>query len=223
VAAAEGHPAKPVLACVLGRHVIIERGEHAVPSFDFPESAALALARVARYAEWRARPEGAVRSFEDVDAAAARSLVAANLGSDDDAPRSLAPAAAIGLLECYRITVGPSVPDDGVAFVVEVMLDPLFGHLVAIGPHGLPTVREFRSLPLTDVDAADLVRSVSAAAPGLDQLLGRLSALVDDVPEVAELHLGVIVGSRPTVTVGPDAVVLAPWRPRPERAVRRLR
>jgi hypothetical protein len=223
VAAAEGHPAKPVLACVLGRHVIIELGEHAVPSFDFPESAALALARVARYAEWRARPEGAVRSFEDVDAAAARSLVAANLGSDDDAPRSLAPAAAIGLLECYRITVGPSVPDDGLAFVVEVMLDPLFGHLVAIGPLGLPTVREFRSLPLTDVDAADLVRSVSAAAPGLDQLLGRLSALVDDVPEVAELHLGVIVGSRPTVTVGPDAVVLAPWRPRPERAVRRLR
>ena len=223
VAAAAAHPAKPVLACVLGRHVIIERGPHAVPSFDFPESAALALARVARYAEWRSRPEGAVRSFADVDAAAARSLVAAGLGSDDDAPRSLDPATAIALLECYRIPVAPSLPDGGEAFVIEVMLDPLFGHLVAVGPGGLPTVREFRSLPLTDLDAGDLVRSVAPDATGLEELLGRISALVEDLPEVAALHLGVAMGSPPNVTVGPDAIRLAPWLLRPERAVRRLR
>jgi hypothetical protein len=54
-------------------------------------------------------------------------------------------------------------------------------------------------------------------------LLLRLSSLVEDLPEVAALHVGVILSTPPAVTVTAGAVHLAPWRLRPERAVRRLR
>ena len=46
-----------------------------IPSFVFPEAAAAALARAARYGEWRTRPEGHVPAFSDLDAEAARSAV----------------------------------------------------------------------------------------------------------------------------------------------------
>lgn len=46
-----------------------------VPSFAFPEDAARALGRVAAHAVWRAKPLGAVRTFDDIDPAAARTIV----------------------------------------------------------------------------------------------------------------------------------------------------
>ena len=215
VAAAKDHPTKPVLACVLGRHVIIERHGHAVPSFDFPESAALALARVATYADWRRRPEGAPRVFADMDREGARLLVDAALGLAA-AGSVLDLTSATRLLGYYGIAARE---DAGAGLVIEVMLDPLFGHLVAIGTDGPRPERSFRSLPLTDLDAADL----AGGRPGLEELLLRLSSLVEDLPEVAALHVGVILATPPVLTVAPAAVQLAPWRLRPERAVRRLR
>jgi acetyl coenzyme A synthetase (ADP forming)-like protein len=214
VAAAKDHPTKPVLACVLGRHVIIERRGHAVPSFDFPESAALALARVATYADWRRRPEGAPPSFDDVERTAARALVGAAL--DLGGSPVLDPASARRLFGLYGIAAREGAEE---GLVLEVILDPLFGHLVAIGSDGPRPEREFRSLPLTDLDAADL----AGERPGLEELLLRLSSLVEDLPEVAALHVGVILSTPPAVTVTAGAVHLAPWRLRPERAVRRLR
>jgi acyl-CoA synthetase (NDP forming)/GNAT superfamily N-acetyltransferase len=47
-----------------------------VPSYASPESAALALSRVVRYAEWRARPEGEVPSLPRTDLVAARAELA---------------------------------------------------------------------------------------------------------------------------------------------------
>jgi acyl-CoA synthetase (NDP forming) len=198
--------------------VIIARGGHAVPSFDFPESAALAQARVARYAEWRRRPEGNQRVFDDVDVASARRLVEAALAGASDDP-------AAQLLACYGIATGPAVDATAVDMMVEVILDPLFGHLLAVGPAGA-NEREFRSLPLTDVDAEDLLRTVppTAASSAFGELLLRVSRLVEDVPEVAELRLGVVLApAGPGVVAGAGALRLAPWRIRPERAVRRLR
>lgn len=56
-----------------------------IPSYQFPEDAALALARAAKYAEWKRRPVGSFPSFDDIDAKSIRALVdgAMNrLGSD---------------------------------------------------------------------------------------------------------------------------------------------
>jgi len=70
-AASRGEPAKPVLTCFMGSHGVPEglRSLHEgqIPSFAFPESAAIALSRVVRYGRWRAEPEGTVRRFDDVD------------------------------------------------------------------------------------------------------------------------------------------------------------
>jgi len=45
-----------------------------VPSFAFPERAVNALARATAYAEWRRRPIGSVRKFDDVDAEQLRAI-----------------------------------------------------------------------------------------------------------------------------------------------------
>jgi acetyl coenzyme A synthetase (ADP forming)-like protein len=67
-AAARTH--KTLVTCFMGRHGVPEavsslRAKR-FPSYAFPESAAAALARVARYGEWLATPEGVVPVLEDV-------------------------------------------------------------------------------------------------------------------------------------------------------------
>ena len=50
-------------------------GEPRLPSYTLPEPAARALARAARYAEWRARPEGEIVEFDDLDAERAQEVI----------------------------------------------------------------------------------------------------------------------------------------------------
>ncbi|MGH7948875.1 MAG: GNAT family N-acetyltransferase, partial [Candidatus Binataceae bacterium] len=47
----------------------------AIPSYNFPENAALALAAANRYAKWRARPRGSILELGDFEMSAARSVV----------------------------------------------------------------------------------------------------------------------------------------------------
>jgi acyl-CoA synthetase (NDP forming) len=68
---------KPVLACVMaepGRPVALHVDGETVPAYGFPENAARALGRVARYAEWRAQPPALYWGFEDVRASDARDV-----------------------------------------------------------------------------------------------------------------------------------------------------
>src|SRR5690606_12654631 len=73
-ASAAGTPDKPVQA-------IFMRAEGApdalapIPCYAFPEPAAIALARVAAYAEWRRRPEGTVPALDGFDGPTARRIV----------------------------------------------------------------------------------------------------------------------------------------------------
>jgi acyl-CoA synthetase (NDP forming) len=94
----------------------------------------------------------------------------------------------------------------GVATVVEVVDDPSFGALVSFGVGGVATDllgdRAYRALPLTDLDAAELVRAPRAwplldgyrgsepvDVAALEDLLLRVARLADDVPEVLGLSL----------------------------------
>jgi acyl-CoA synthetase (NDP forming)/ribosomal protein S18 acetylase RimI-like enzyme len=74
----------------------------AFPVFAFPEDAARALAHVARYGIWRARPLGAVPRLQDVDEDGAKDLLAAALAAGD---AWLAPGDAGRLLSRYGIPV----------------------------------------------------------------------------------------------------------------------
>jgi acyl-CoA synthetase (NDP forming) len=116
----------------------------------------------------------------------------------------------------------------GVATVIHTVEDPAFGALVSFGLGGVATDllgdHGFRILPLTDLDAAELVRSVRAApllfgyrgsdpvdVAALEQLLLRVARLADDLPEIAELELNpVIVAPSGTYVLGATARVAVP-------------
>ena len=89
----------------------------------------------------------------------------------------------------------------GVAVTAGIREDPVFGPLVSFGVAGEATEllgdRAYRILPLSDLDAAELIRSVRAApllfgyrarAPvdvkALEELLLRVARLADELPTV---------------------------------------
>jgi acyl-CoA synthetase (NDP forming) len=127
----------------------------------------------------------------------------------------------------------------GIETIVGVVQDPLFGPLVMFGLGGVATEllgdRSFRVLPLTDLDAAELVRSLRSspllfgyrgsprvAVDAVEDVLQRVARLAARVPEVAELDLNpVIVSTDGAVTVDCRAKV-APLPAGPAPDLRRL-
>ena len=74
VEGAEDAGRKPVLANFMsakGAPDILRN----IPSYEFPESAASALAKVTTYGEWRGKPSGSLPVFGDIRAADAKSIV----------------------------------------------------------------------------------------------------------------------------------------------------
>ena len=102
-AAARGVPAKPVLACFMGSHGVPDAlrslSESNVPSYTFPESAAIALARAADYGVWLAKPEGRIPALGEIDGSRADDAIAGALGrAAAGAPAWLRPAEVRALL-----------------------------------------------------------------------------------------------------------------------------
>lgn len=75
-----GRTVKPVLSCFMGSHGVPEglRSLHAgnIPSYAFPESAAIALSRAVQYGRWLGQPDGQVPQFADVDPTRATAALA---------------------------------------------------------------------------------------------------------------------------------------------------
>ena len=92
---------KPVMTVFLSaRQTPEELVSASIPSYAFPETAAIALARAARYREWRERPETAAPRFEDIRRDEAAAVVATALSRGDgwlDAEETAA------LLSCYGL------------------------------------------------------------------------------------------------------------------------
>jgi acetyl coenzyme A synthetase (ADP forming)-like protein len=83
--AASAGPDVTIAACFLGTGrgsgpIAAASAGPVVPTYSFPESAAYALERAVRLAEWRATPRGAVPLLTDVDTDAARARVLDELG-----------------------------------------------------------------------------------------------------------------------------------------------
>lgn len=83
----------------------LHRAGTRIPSFAFPEQAAIAMAHASRYGRWRARPEGTVRRFPDARTDEAVALVAGALGRGAE---WLAPDEVERLLECYALRTARS-------------------------------------------------------------------------------------------------------------------
>ena len=107
--------------------------------------------------------------------------------------------------EMQGVTVQPMI-NSGVETIVGVTQDPSFGPLILFGLGGIYTELfkdvAFRIHPLTDVDAKEMVRSVKAYQllngwrgskpsdiPELENLLLRVSAMIEDFSQIKELDL----------------------------------
>jgi acetyl coenzyme A synthetase (ADP forming)-like protein len=111
------------------------------------------------------------------------------------------------------VLVQPMVTD-GVEVMVGVAYDPLFGPLIAFGLGGIHVEIlgdvQFRITPLTDRDAADMVRAIkgyrllsgyrghpAADIEAIEDVLLRISRLVEDIPEISEVDLNPIFALPP--------------------------
>jgi acyl-CoA synthetase (NDP forming)/GNAT superfamily N-acetyltransferase len=82
------------------------RGGPGVPAYAYPESAARALSRAARYGSWRSRPAGTVPDLPGLRVAEAKALIAAFLAGMPGGGW-LPTATADQLLRCYQLPVAP--------------------------------------------------------------------------------------------------------------------
>jgi acyl-CoA synthetase (NDP forming)/GNAT superfamily N-acetyltransferase len=275
-------------------------GRGSIPSYPSPERAALALGRAARYARWRAAPQGSLIRPPGLDPAA-RAIIAGTTGQLDD-------HTVERVLACYGIDIVPytrvsdvddavkaahrlglpvalkatgeqfwrrtdlsgvrldlttedairraytdlrqvSGVDDvyvqrmapkGITCGIGLQDDPSFGTLVSFGLSGVISDllgdRAYRAIPLTDVDAASLIRAPKAAPlltgydgsppadlPALEDLVLRVAALAEDLPEIRRLSLEPILASAAGAPVTAARITLGPPPSRQDTGPRRLR
>ena len=94
---------KPILAVFLSPEAAPDEfrlTKPHIPSFAFPETAAIALARAARYRDWRERPESWPPAFEDLRRDEAAAIVATALSRGDS---WLTPDEIEKLFACYGL------------------------------------------------------------------------------------------------------------------------
>ncbi|MEV7233797.1 GNAT family N-acetyltransferase [Streptomyces sp. NPDC051020] len=132
-----------------------------------------------------------------------------------------------------------SMAPRGVDTVVRATIDPAAGAVLSFGLAGAPSEllgdTAHRLVPATDRDAAELIRSIRAApvlfgwrgsAPvdtaALEELLLRVSRLVDDHPEVVSVALEPVVVATQGLTVLGATVRLSPPPARTDLGPRRL-
>ena len=218
-----------------------------IPSFYFPEDAARALAHAASYARWRERPQGEYPALDGCRPEEAAAVVTRALATGGGwlEPRTLA-----ALLDCYGLPLLPTrvaatareaastaaaghhlegvvvqpMVKPGVELLMGVVHDESFGPVIACGAGGVNAelMRDMavRITPLTDLDAAEMLRSLHSfpllegyrGTPRCDvaaaeDVLLRLSALVEAHPEVAELDFNPVV-------VGPAGATIVDARVR---------
>ncbi len=123
-AARDLQPGKPVVAVFMTAGPPPEELRDAgIPSFTYPERAAIALGRVARWAEWRARPAGRVVRPPGIDRYRGRALVDNVLHNQPDSGWADAEAAQ-ALLGAYGIatvrTRRVCTPDEAAAAQAEL-------------------------------------------------------------------------------------------------------
>jgi acyl-CoA synthetase (NDP forming)/RimJ/RimL family protein N-acetyltransferase len=127
----------------------------------------------------------------------------------------------------------------GVPVAVRAQEDELFGPVVSFGVAGVPTEllgdRSYRNPPLTDVDVSEMIREIKAAPlllgyrggavadlGAVEDLLHRVSRLIDDLPEVVDVELSPVLVAPAGLAVVNAAVRVAPPGPRSDWYTRRL-
>jgi acetate---CoA ligase (ADP-forming) len=144
--------------------------------------------------------------------------VALNLAGEADVRQAFVDlrervSAAGNASEMDGVWIQPMV-SGGVELMIGVSQDPLFGPLIGFGLGGIHVeiLKDiaFRVTPITDRDAAEMVRSIkgyrllqgyrghpAADIDAIEDLLLRIARLVEEVPEIAELDLNPVIALPP--------------------------
>ncbi len=213
---------KPVLLCLMGTAKAVqiatstafqtEKPDRSIfPSYRFPESAALALARVTEYAKNRLQPQGRLLWYDDVDisTAQAKSKSVIGLAWDSKEPVKVAGKNSDEILACFGLKVeapgGSAKSGQAVESTASsecqlgIRSDPHFGPLIIVNVPGKQAVQ--RITPLTDRDAKAILESVGIHdSEKCEQLLGRVSQMVEELPWLQRMNAKVhVVGEREPV------------------------
>ncbi|WP_267243735.1 GNAT family N-acetyltransferase [Streptomyces sp. PR69] len=146
--------------------------------------------------------------------------------------------AALGKPEELQPVVQAMAPR-GVDTVVRAAIDPAVGAVLSFGLAGAASEllgdTAHRLVPVTDRDAAELIRTIRTApllfgwrgsapvdTPALEELLQRVSRLVDDHPEVVGVSLEPVAVAQRGLSVLGASVRLAPPPARTDLGPRRL-
>lgn len=222
------HERKPVVLCLMGNSKAVQiassatfqsgnndRGRSVFPSYRFPESAALALARVTEYSRSRRQAQGRLLWYEDVDLGTVRTRLSEIFeqrkghAEPDPGVQELVKVTeedAAGILKLFGIKVAPSKGQkhaidastgsgsDGIA-LIKIKSDPHFGPVISLNLPGRQPSQ--RITPLTDRDARNMMEH--AGIPGSDnfvELLGRISQLVEELPWLWEMQSSATIGTK---------------------------
>jgi acyl-CoA synthetase (NDP forming) len=119
-----------------------------------------------------------------------------------------------GQMEAMEGVIVQTMATSGVEVMVGVTHDPLFGPLIAFGLGGIHIEIlgdvQFRVTPLTEDDASEMIREIKgyrllsgyrghppADVTALEEVLLRISRLVEETPEISELDLNPIFALPP--------------------------
>jgi len=203
---------KPVLTVFMSARGVpdeLKSADVRLPSYAFPEAAALALARAARYGEWRERPEAAPPPLTDLRRDEAAALVATALQRGEG---WLAPGEVAALLSCYGLPVADqrvvTAPEEAGAAAREIGGEIA---LKAIAP-GILHKTEVGGVRL-NLRGADEVRAAA------EEMAARLGALGHPptgfvvqrmVPKGVEMLVGVVHDRQfgPVVACGAGGVLV---------------
>ena len=203
----------------------------AVPSYNDPATAAGALAAAAAATAVRDRPDDPAPELAGVDREAARLVVEACLGA---APRgrALYSSERAALLEAFGVTpwrAASGADREGLRLTVTAWQDFVFGPLLTCAREGDSGPQTTLLAPAGATDLAALARQATsgpaAAGPETERLvdlLARVAAMVDQLPQLASLRLDVQIAKDGAVRVLGGDVRVTPAR-RKDPYLRRLR
>jgi len=244
-AAAELVAQKPVLAVFMSAHAlpILTTAAGRLPGYQTPEAAAIALAHATTYALWRDRPPEEPPEFADLGSDAAALIIARALQRGagwlgwDDVQRVLL-LYGVETIDQGSASSRLEATVPGVEMLIGVVHDPQFGPTVACGAGGaLAEVMNdvaIRLSPLTRNDAATMLRelrsfrllegyrgSTACDVSALEDVILRISAMVERHPEIAELDCNPVIVSAAGALVIDARIRVAPAPPVPPLGARR--
>jgi acetyl coenzyme A synthetase (ADP forming)-like protein len=218
-----------------------------VPGFQFPEDAARAIARAARYGERRCRAVGEVRQTPAPAVARGAAIISHELKQDAD---WMAPQSVAELLDCHGVPRAPQLlvgrNDDAgarrelsalpvqpmvsgsVELLISVTQDPDFGPVLACGAGGtnaeLLGDTAVRITPVTDLDAQEMLaglrtfKLLTGYRGAAPCDLNAIHDVIMRVSAMVEAHPEIVELDCNPVIVGPTGATVVDARIRLRRA-----